>query len=112
MKPFTVNGEAWRVARVAPGDPSLVVGGTFRLGAADPLTRTVSVLGTLEPPMLDKVVLHEISHAIASSEGLGAVLGPCSEVSAQMFERYAVEAVEAASEALGRPVCVDGRCAW
>lgn len=69
--------------------------------------------------MLDKVVLHEIAHAVTMGYGLLEGLRKqlperywiaVEEWSAQLVERYGAEALEIASETLGRPVCVRGFC--
>lgn len=118
--PFVVNGELWRVVRVPAGDPSLVDRtNTPRLATTDPSTRTISVLDTVTPPLLDRVMLHEAAHAITVSWGLlGRVRPlvpmeswvPVEEWAAQLVEGHAIEAVAAASRSLGRPVCVNGAC--
>lgn len=120
MRPFVVNGEVWRVVRVPAGDPSLIDRtNTPRLATTDPAMRTISVLGSLTPPLLDRVLLHEIAHAVTASWGLlgrmRSVVPARSWVSveewaAQLVEGHAIEAVAAASRSLGRPVCVDGTC--
>lgn len=120
MRPFTVNGDVWRVVRVSPSDPLLVDRtGVVRLATCDPSTNTVYVSVTVRPPLLDRVMLHEVSHAVTVSHGL---LGPLrrqvppnlwvavEEWAAQLMEAYSLEALEAASESLGRPVCVRGLC--
>lgn len=120
MNPFVINGEVWRVACVSAGDPRLIDRtGTGRLATTDPDARTVYVMGGLRPPLLDRVVLHEVAHAITVSWGLlpkvrqdvrrGDAVG-VEEWAAQLVENHAMEAVEAATEALGRPVCVRGLC--
>lgn len=120
MRPFVINGEVWGVARVPAGDPSLVDRtGTARLATTDPGSRTVYVLDTLEPPLLDRVMVHEIAHAITVSWDMlprlrqevtrGDIIG-VEEWSAQLVENHAIEAIEAARTALGRPVCVRGLC--
>ena len=120
MFPFTINGDVWRVIRVPAGDPRLVdrTGGS-KLAVTDEDTRTISVLETVRPPLLDMVVLHEVAHAITVSWNLlpevrrdtmrGDIIG-VEEWSAQLMENHALEAVEAAGTALGRPVCVRGLC--
>ena len=120
MRPFTVNGDVWRVIRVPAGDPRLIdrTGGS-KLAVTDESTRTVSILEDVRPPLLDKVLLHEVAHAITVSYGLlpqvrrntlrGDIIG-VEEWSAQLVENHALEAVEAASMALGRPICVRGLC--
>ena len=115
-----INGEIWRVIRVPAGDPRLIdrTGGR-KIAVTDEETRTVSISESVRPPLLDKVVLHEVAHAITVSWGLlpevrsgvrrGDVIG-VEEWAAQLVENHAMEAVEAASVALGRPVCVRGLC--
>ena len=120
MRPFTVNGQTWRVVRVPAGDPRLVDRtGTARLATTDPSDRAVYVNKRLVPPLLDKVMLHEVAHAITVSWGLlprlrsDALRGDLTGVeewSAQLIENHAIEALDAARTALGRPVCVRGMC--
>ena len=120
MRPFTVNGDVWRVIRVPAGDPRLIDRtGSSKLAVTDESTQTVSILDDVRPPLLDKVLLHEVAHAITVSYGLlpqvrhdtlrGDIIG-VEEWSAQLVENHALEAVEAASTALGRPICVRGLC--
>lgn len=120
MRPFVINGEAWRVVRVPAGDPRLTDRtGTERLATTDPGDRAVYVNRRLVPPLLDRVVLHEVAHAITVSWGLlgyvrervpEASWVDVEEWSAQLIENHAIEAVQAATEALGRPICVRGFC--
>jgi hypothetical protein len=120
MRPFVTNGQVWGVIRVPAGDPRLIDRtGTERLATTDPVTRTVSVLEDVQPPLLDRVLLHEVAHAITLSWGLlpsvrsKALIGDLTGVeewAAQLVENHAIEAVNAASETLGRPVCVRGTC--
>lgn len=120
MKPFTVNGELWRVVRVKPGDPSLIdKTGTYRLATTDPDTKEVYIQKDLEPPLLDKVLLHEVAHAIAVSYNLLDTLqliapqeywDAIEEWAVQLVENYGIEAIEAASTSLGRPICIGGYC--
>lgn len=120
MYPFVINGDVWRVARVPAGDPSLIdrTGGT-KLAVTDSLDRMIYVRDDLLPPLLDRVMLHEVAHAITVSWGLlpevrsGVVRGDIIDVeewAAQLVENHAMEAVQAARRALGRPVCVRGLC--
>ncbi len=120
MFPFTVNGDVWRVIRVPAGDPLLIDRtGSSKLAVTDESERTVYVLDTLRPPLLDKVMLHEVAHAITVSWGLlpevrsdtlrGDIIG-VEEWSAQLVENHSLEALEAARTALGRPVCIRGVC--
>ena len=120
MYPFVINGDVWRVARVPAGDPSLIDRtGDAKLAVTDSLGRTIYVRDDLLPPLLDRVMLHEVAHAITVSWGLlpevrsGVVRGDIIDVeewSAQLVENYAMEAVQAARMALGRPICVRGLC--
>lgn len=120
MRPFAINGDVWGVIRVPAGDPRLIDRtGTPRLAVTDASDRTVYVRDDLVPPLLDRVMLHEVTHAITVSWGLlpqvrndalrGDVVG-VEEWAAQLVENHAMEAVQAASRALGRPVCVRGLC--
>lgn len=120
MQPFTVNGEVWRVVLADPGDPRLIDReGRRTVGTTDPLTRTVHISSALRPPELDRVVLHEAAHAATISHGLldglhraiadGDKVG-AEEWAAQLVELHGIEAAEAASKSLGRPVCVRGFC--
>lgn len=120
MRPFVINGELWGVARLRSGDPFLVDStGTPRLAVTDPASRMVYIREDLRPPLLDKVMLHEVAHAVTVSWGLlprvredtlrGDIIG-VEEWAAQLVENHAMEAVQAASEALGRPICVRGLC--
>ena len=120
MRPFVINGDVWGVARLRPGDPRLIDRtDTPRLAVTDPVDRMVYVREDLRPPLLDRVVLHEVAHAVTVSWGLlpsvredtlrGDVIG-VEEWAAQLVENHAMEAVQVASEALGRPICVRGLC--
>lgn len=120
MCPFVINGDVWRVIRVPAGDPSLIDRtDTPRLAVTDASDRTVYVRDDLMPPLLDRVMLHEVAHAITVSWGLlpqvrsdamrGDIIG-VEEWAAQLVENHAMEAVQAARRALGRPVCVRGLC--
>lgn len=120
MGPFVVNGEVWGVARVPVGDPRLIDRTDEpRLAVTDTEDRMVYLRDDLRPPMLDRVLLHEVAHAITVSWGLlpevrsyalrGDLVG-VEEWSAQLVENHALEAAQAASVALGRPVCVREVC--
>lgn len=120
MRPFVINGDVWRVIRVPAGDPHLVDRtDTSRLAVTDASDRTVYVRGDLMPPLLDKVMLHEVAHAITVSWGLlpqvrsdamrGDIIG-VEEWAAQLVENHAMEAVQATRRALGRPICIRGLC--
>lgn len=122
MKPFIVNGETWRVIQVHPGDPRLIDRtGVLRVATTDPATRTVCVSSDVMPPFLDRVLLHEVAHAVTISHGL---LDPLhafipeelwilvEEWAAQLIEEYSIEAAVAAAESIGRPLCVHGHCMW
>lgn len=120
MNPFVINGELWGVARLSPGDPRLIDRtGMSKLATTDPSARMVYVSDALGPPLLDRVVLHEVAHAVTVSWGLlprlhsAAMRGDLTGVeewAAQLVENHAMEAVEAARMALGRPICVRGLC--
>lgn len=120
MYPFVINGDVWRVIRVPAGDPSLIDRtGSSKLAVTDSLDRTVYIRNDLMPPLVDRVMLHEVTHAITVSWGLlpevrsGVRRGDIIDVeewAAQLVENHAMEAVQATRRALGRPVCVRGLC--
>ncbi len=105
---------------MAPGDPLLRDRtGVQRLATCDPSSRVIAVSSEVMPPLLDRVMLHEVAHAVTMSYGLLPALRrgvpaeswvPVEEWAAQLMENHAVEAVALASESLGRPVCVRGLC--
>ena len=80
MYPFVINGDVWRVARVPAGDPSLIDRtDTPRLAVTDARDRTVYVRNDLTPPLLDRVVLHEVvTHRIQPREALTELIGSFS----------------------------------
>lgn len=120
MKPITVNGESWSVNTVTPDDPSLVDRtGTRRIATADPATRSINVSSSVQPPLLDRVLLHETAHAITVSHGLLSPLRSqippelwvtVEEWAVELLEKYSIEAIILASESLGRPLCIRGYC--
>lgn len=106
---------------MAPGDPRLVDRLSMAcLGTADPVSHTIYLSDELEPPLLDRVLVHEIAHAVTISYGLLDVLHIAvvdklvqvivEEWAAQLVEAHAIEAIDLASRYLGRPVCIDGLC--
>lgn len=90
-----------------------------KLATTDPITKTIHVSEAVKPPMLDKVMLHEAAHAVTMSYGILDALHAAiperywvdaEEWACQLVENFGMEAASAASEALGRPVCVRGFC--
>lgn len=120
MVPFITNGQFWRVVRVSPGDPRLIDRtNNLRLAVTDSLSQMIYVSDAVRPPMLDRVVLHEVSHAISAADGTTARLRaflppsywvPVEEWGVGMVERIAIEAIDITSHILGRPVCIGGFC--
>ena len=115
-----VGGRLWEVLTVDPTDPRLVDRtGAQRLATADPATRTICVSARVRPPLLDRVLVHEMWHAVTEERGLLGGLRSgvdpsrwvhAEEWAASAVELHALEAVALASRSLGRPVCVDGLC--
>jgi len=120
MKPVLINGELWNVEVVSPAHPLLVDRtGERKLATTDPSSRSIRISSEVRPPLLDRVVLHEVAHAITVSHGLLPPLRDSipedmwvlvEEWNASFAERHAIEAAILASEALGRPVCSFGYC--
>lgn len=103
-----INGEIWQVIRAYPGSPLLVdKTGSRRIGTASGMTRTIAISSDIMPPLLDRVLLHEVAHAIMWPYDLPDDL---DEYLAQVIEHHAVEASAIASQSLGRPICVKGYC--
>ena len=68
---FTVNGDDWRVSRVAWDDPVLVDRtGSLCIATTDPKTMTVYIADWLEGSLLARVLIHEMAHATMWSNGL------------------------------------------
>ena len=120
MKPVVINGKAWRVVRVSPDDPRLIDRlGLKTLGTTDPRTMTIHISNAIEPPLLDRVLLHEIAHAVTISYGLVDALHEhipskywvwLEEWACHIVETYSLEASRLATKVLSRPVCVRGFC--
>ena len=106
---------------MAPGDPRLVDRLSHRcFGTTDPATNMIFLSDELMSPMLDKVLLHEVAHAVTMSYGLLDVLHlfvpeeswvAVEEWAANFVEDHSIEAVMMASESIGRPLCINGNCA-
>ena len=120
MRPVVINGDLWRVSLETLGSPALIDRtGRARLATADSDNKTIHILRSVAPPLLDQVLLHEIAHAVTMSYGLLDSLRAglpedswvlAEEWSAQLIERHAVEAAVLAAEVLGRPLCIRGTC--
>jgi len=120
MRSIVIDGDVWRVVRVPAGDPRLIDRtGTERLATTDQRTRTIRISDDVVPPLLDRVLLHEISHAITVSYGLLEPLRdaiprqawvPSEEWAVQLLENHAIEALRLSRMVLGRPVCVREYC--
>ena len=103
-----------------PGDPHLMDRtGAITVGTTDPTVNTIYISTGIAPPFLDRVLLHEVAHAITMSHNLLFVLRQniprkywtaVEEWAAQMVESHGIEATALASESLGRSICVGGFC--
>ena len=108
MRPVLINGELWQVLRVDPDSPALIdKKGIRRIGTASGITKVISISSDVMPPLFDRVLLHEIAHAIMWQFRLPDEL---DEYLAQVIEHHAVEATVIASQSLGRQICVKGFC--
>lgn len=118
MRPFVINGDVWGVARLRPGDPRLIDRtDTPRLAVTDPVDRMVYVREDLRPPLLDRVVLHEVAHAVTVSWGLlpsvredtlrGDVIG-VEEWSAQLVENMPWRPYKPPQRLWGGPYALGG----
>lgn len=104
---------------MSPGNPLLVDRtGLPKLATTDPITKTIRISKAVPIGMFDQVLLHEVSHAIMVESGITDLLSEVvdgstiliEELLAWFLETHAIEAIDAASMSLGRPVCVRGTC--
>ena len=93
--------------------------GAMRVATTDPATRTIRISMDVMPPLLDRVFLHEATHAIMEDAGVNDLLRRlpddrlqvlAEESVAWLLETHAIPVVDAVSRSLGRPVCMDGIC--
>lgn len=120
MRPLVVRGNVWRVVRVSPDDPFLIDRtGVPKLATTDIGTKTIRISKAVMPPLFDRVYLHEVTHAIMEEYGVTDILSQVTDGRQQVFveelmawlvETHAIEAIDAVSRSLGRPVCTDGIC--
>ena len=105
---------------MAPGDPRLIDRtNQYKLATTDPFTHTICISENVFPPLFDRVLLHEVAHAITISYGLLGHLHniipreswiEAEEYIAQIVENFSVEAVIISSESISRPLCIRGYC--
>lgn len=120
MKPIAINGDVWIVRWVLPTDLSLIDRtGKLRIATTDPVNKLINISNAIRFPLLDMVLLHEVTHAITVSYGLLEPIRASipedswvmvEEWSAELIENHGVEAVLLASRSLGRPLCIRGDC--
>jgi hypothetical protein len=120
MKPFWIGNDQWQVIEVDPEDPNLIDRlGHKCLGTTDGEAKVIYLSSGLEFPKLDKVLIHEIAHAMTISHGLLDILHAfvaeeswvfVEEWAANFVEDYGLKVSNIASLLLERPVCVDGDC--
>lgn len=61
---FTINGERWFIALVAPDDMALMVrNNEFALGACYDNIKTIYISNQLHGDLFEKVLCHELVHA-------------------------------------------------
>lgn len=117
---FRLNGTVWRVVFVEPSNPGLIDRtNTLRLATTDPVSHIIRISSAVVPPLLDKVLLHEVAHAITISYGLLDFLGimipdkyriSVEEWAVQLVENYSIEALAISVSILNRPVCIKHQC--
>lgn len=120
MSAFIVNGEAWGIVRVKSGDPRLIDRTNhYRLATTDPITKNIYIDVNVTPPLLDRVLLHEVAHAITISYGIidnlhiilpSYLWTTVEEIIAQIVENFSIEAVIITSGSLSRPICINDYC--
>lgn len=112
MRPLVIRGHVWRVVRVKPGDPLLVdVTGVPRLATADSRARIIRISTSTPVDMFDRILLHEVAHAVMAESGVSDLLSVLpEELLAWFLETHGIEVLNATIDSLGRGVCVDGLC--
>lgn len=71
MDSFLMNGYLWRIKYVSPESFDLIDRtGKKRLATTDPRTRYIYLSNELQGDILNRVLLHELSHAVMFSYGL------------------------------------------
>ena len=68
---FYMNGLRWRVRFTYPTDPVLVDRtGTLTIGVTDPQSMTIYLSNRLSGALLNRVLIHELSHCVMFSYNL------------------------------------------
>lgn len=103
-----------------PDDPLLIDRtGIPRLATTDPNSKTIRMSMAVMPPMFDQVLVHEASHVMMVETGVSDLLSAVTderryiiaeEMLAWFLEHHAIEVIDAVSQSLGRPACVNDRC--
>lgn len=120
MRPVAIDGDVWTVEFVSPKSERLVDRtGRLRMAVTNPAERSILIARNVAPPLLDRVLLHEVAHAITVSHGLLLPLRSAippdlwflvEEWAVGLVERHGIEAAVLASQSLGRPICSEGFC--
>lgn len=72
---LVIGGIVWRVVRVKPWDPVLVDRmGSLCVAVTDPMTQCIYISTNLYGDFLDRVLLHEATHAAMITYGMNV---PC-----------------------------------
>lgn len=64
---ITINGEVWGIRLVPPYHPGLAAPSGPALGCCNDITKTIYLNNTLSPSEIEKVLTHEIVHAVMYS---------------------------------------------
>lgn len=90
---FLINNIYWKLAFVPPNFPLLQrLNGEYSIGACDNLTRTIYLNETLQGPLLQKVLCHEITHAAMFSYNVNLSIQQ-QELIADLISTYGDEII-------------------
>lgn len=118
MEPLVIRGHVWWVVRVSPDDPLLIDRtGIRRIATTDPLSRVIRISTGVPSIMFDRVLIHELSHAMMEEYGINELISDVlddeilvEELMAWFIETHGLEIIDAASRSVGRSVCVEKTC--
>lgn len=69
---FYINGQMYSIYKVMDGDRKLQVDGVEHLGVIDFTQNTIYLNWEISPDIRDRILLHELTHAVINSCGMQA----------------------------------------
>ena len=88
---ININGEVWRVRLVPPHHPMLITReGNPAIGCCDDITKTIYISNILSEQFMEKVLCHEIVHAVMYSYDID-INDSVEEIVADFLTHYGSE---------------------